>query len=76
MAPVYRLSHEEFLKRLSIRVDEGLTGHKQAFMLDILVILSINVISNNKKCAILKIAEAIIEEKLCSVSKHIVRVFT
>jgi hypothetical protein len=34
---------------------------QKAFMLNILVILSINVILNNKEGAILKIAEAIIE---------------
>jgi hypothetical protein len=65
MAPVSWLGHEEFLKWLSIRVDECLLRHKQAFMLNILVILSINVILNYEKGTILEIAEARIEHRLC-----------
>jgi hypothetical protein len=76
MVPVYWLSHEEFLEWLSIQVSEPLPRHKQAFVLNILVILAVDVLSNNKKGIILEIAEAIIKDRLCCVSQHIVGVFS
>jgi hypothetical protein len=63
--PVYWHIHEAFLEWLSIRVDECLQRQKQAFMLNILIILSIDIILNYEKGAILEIAEAIIEDRLC-----------
>jgi hypothetical protein len=74
--PVYRLSHEEFLEWLSIPFDECLLRHKQAFMLNIIVIHGFNVISNYEKGTILEIAEARNEERLCCVGQHIIVVFS
>jgi hypothetical protein len=43
-------------------------------LLHILLILGIHIVSNYEEGAILEIAEAMIQKRLCCVSKHVVQV--
>jgi hypothetical protein len=76
IAQVDRLVHEELLEWLGIRVDKRLPRHKHAFVLYVLIILGVDIVSNDQKGAILEIAHAVFEDRLCCVSQHMVGVFT